>query len=323
MTLLRDQLREAIDKFEKAREPEAPTESAEVVSEPVETPVEAATEPAEKPERVRGPDGKFVKAEAVEAEATEEAPQEKPLECPKSLRKEFKGDKWSSLPRDWQEELIRRETDVDKLAKNRDEESAFGKSLKEVVGPYMPMITAQGSDAPTVVKNMLNTAYFLHTASPEQKKTAILNLAKQHGVDLGIPQDDKPYVDPTVESLQQRLDRLERERQEEVLNKKKAEDELVASQISQFAQTHPHFDTVRATMGALMNSGASSTMEDAYDKATKAFGLAPAKPVPVPNKRAAASSVAGSPGSQPAGTSNANLSRRDSISRAFDEVLGR
>lgn len=172
--------------------------------------------------------------------------------------------------------------------------------------------------------------------NPATAPQMVQQLAQAYGVDLAAlvngspqPQRQQPSFDPNI--IPQLVER-------QVTEKLTAyqQDQALNSEIQQFASArgtdgqvaHPHFETVKSTMGILLQSGQAQTMQEAYDKA---IWLSPeTRPQPqiqvnnqqqVQRAKRAAVSVNGAPqNGQSAPKANgfdANTSTRDDVREAI------
>lgn len=238
-------------------------------------------------------------------------------------------EKFSILPPEVQAEIARREEEVEKGFTRLDEERNFGKALKEVITPYMPIITAEGGTPAAAVRDLLNTAYQLRTGTPQQKAALVQQIAQQYGVDLGtLRPGEQTYVDPHVMTLQQKIDALERERATEKQLQVQQEQSKVLNEIQAFAADpkNVHFEQVRAHMASLLNSGAAKDLQEAYEQAIWANPEVRSKLMSqqqvetevkrkqeLEAKKKAASSVTGSPGVIVPNSGNPNRNLREEI----------
>lgn len=248
----------------------------------VDTPVETTETPEKKEvtdetkaEKTRAPDGKFAKKDSIEGAEGQDSidPDPKPavpvVRAPQSLKGELKA-KFSELAPEWQTEIDRLEREAKKQIQTNGEAANFGRSLYAEIQPYEAMIRAEGGTPQGAVRDLLRTAYVLRSGTPAQKQQAIMGVAQQFGIDLsGIAQGQVPQVDPNVAALHQEVERLKRERQQEVQQRTHQETTQVQSAIEKFASDpkHEHFDDVRVHMGVLMETGAADTLENAYEQA--------------------------------------------------------
>ena len=226
-------------------------------------------------------DGKAEAAPAIQTHVTQEAPSAQPTEAPQSWKAEFKA-KFGTLDPDLQREILRREKDIEKQLFANDEQRVTGKRINEMVMPYLPTIRAEGADPIKAFGDYLQTAHVLRSGTPTQKAQSIASVMQMFQVDPGLlysivqggnvvpghsPQPG--MFDPRVANLEAQLQRIERERQEEVQRRQLEEQSQLQSQIDGFASQpgHEHFETVKVRMGHLLESGEAKDLEDAYQQA--------------------------------------------------------
>lgn len=228
----------------------------------------------------RGPDGKFAPkspemadAPAVDPAAAPNAAEpaapvvegpKVPAAVPSALKDKYLGA--DPELRSW---IEAREGDIHKQFTRNDEERNLGKTMRDVISPYMPTILAQGGTPVSAVQSLLQTAYVLNTAPPEQKAQLFRQLAEQYKVPLEGLASPQPFVDPALETIQQRLDRMERDRNAEVLATRQRDDAVIVSDITTFAAQpgREHFEQVRGHMAALLSQGLAKDLPDAYEQA--------------------------------------------------------
>jgi LysM repeat protein len=231
---------------------------------------EKPDEPASKPERQRNETGQFSKKEHDVQPETKQAEPEKTISAPQSWGATVK-QKWNELPADVQAEIARREEEIHRGFTRLDEERNLGKQVKDVVTPYMPMLTSEGAHPVQAIQSLLNTAYILRTATPDKKAELFARLAQEYGVDMNqIPQAE--YKDPHLQAIEQRQAFLEQELQRERAYKAQQENNALQSEINAFASDpkNVHFETVKAHMAALLQNGLARDLQDAYDQAVYA-----------------------------------------------------
>lgn len=257
---------------------------AAMVDEPVNEPVEVSAddevlaesvEDEPKGDRVRDEKGRFAKSEepAVETEATQEAIEQTPDEAPYNWNADAKA-KWADLPQEIRDTVLKREKDIQQFISKADEERQLGINMNKTLSPYMPMIQAEGGDAVTAVKDLLNTAYLLRQGTPEQKKQLFMQTAQQFGVDLS---DLGPAEVPAgMEPLYQQINELKAQvsQQQSLLQRRDLEERNslqseIQQEVDAFAAdpSHPHYESVKGRMAALMGSGQAKDLQDAYDQA--------------------------------------------------------
>jgi hypothetical protein len=305
-------------------------ENEEVQQEPslretLEAAVAEHTEPAEKVEVVadtgekkeRDESGKFKTKDVVEA----------PIIAAKSPPQAWGGTKeeFFALPATIQDRIIQREEEVHKGFTKLDEERNLGKSMKEVITPYMAVIQAEGGTPQGAVKDLLNTAYVLRTGSPQQKAQIVAQIVQQYGVDMRnmgqqqIPQNQPPAIDPE-KITQDIMTRLQSQQQ----------DVKVQSEIEAFSvdPKNVHFSNqeVKAAMASLLQTGQAKDLQDAYDKAvwlipsirttllqSQQVDTEQKRKDEIAAKKKAGSSVSGSPGISIPNSGNPDRSLREEL----------
>jgi hypothetical protein len=258
---------------------------------------------------------------------------------PNSWKAEHRA-KWDQLPPDLRQYITERETQIHKGMTAADEDRTFGKSMKDVVSPYMAEIRAQGGEPMGVMRDLLNTAYVLNKGEPGQKVELFTNLMQQYRIS---PQDlfnrlqgGQPQVDPQVSQLQARLDQIERERQADVQYRKQAEEQEALGTIEAFASQpgHEHYERVRRDMGLMLQNGQAASLQDAYDRAVWADPELRSTMITATTQtdqakreaeaaartaaaRRAGSSVSGSPGAASPAAAQNNRSLREELEAAY------
>lgn len=221
-------------------------------------------------ERVRDENGKFAKADTKPAKETKpEIAEEKIPEPPRSWTATEK-ERWKEATPEVRQAILRRETEVEQGFTKLDEDRNFGKSIKEIITPYMPLIQAEGGTPVAAVQSLLNTAYIMRTASPEKKTELFHQLAQQYGVDL---KSNAPTVQPDqiVKQLQTQVQQLQQQIQQQPdVFRQQQENQALKSQIDAFAADpkNAHYEKLKPVMASLLQSGQATDMQDAYDKAS-------------------------------------------------------
>lgn len=209
--------------------------------------------------------------EVVEVTKEEPTPVVDTTPPPASLSSAMK-EKWKTLDADVKAEWSKRENDIHQMVTRHDGELNLGRKMKEVINPYMPIIQAEGGTPEGAVRDLLNTAYVLRTGSPQQKAEIIRTVAQQYGVDLTQAAQPQEQVHPVIAQLQQQIADLQNKANPEAIRNQlqsELESASIKEQITAFASdaSNIHFETVKAPMAALLDSGQASTMKEAYDAA--------------------------------------------------------
>lgn len=264
---------------------------------PVETtaPVEAV-----KPDRARDEQGKFAESPKDKPRETLKLPEKvaavpagviapeaalgvvasAAVQAPKGLKPEFKA-KFAELPADWQAEITRRESDAARVLAAQDDERLLGKKLNEIAMPYLPTIRAEGGTVEKAFSDLLQTAHVLRQGTDMQKASTVAAVMQQfkvspealfsilQGGNVNTGNQTVPGYDPRLETLQQRIERVEQDRQNEIQQRQLQEQQGFQSEIEAFSSKpgHEHFETVRARMGKLIDDGDAKGLDDAYEQA--------------------------------------------------------
>lgn len=336
---VRAELEKAFDAADAESESKQPTSSEAPTELPTEAPQEAGKESKEKP---RAADGKFQKKAKETAPATQATPPAQVSSAsaaPKSWKADEKG-VWEKIPPEARAVIERREAEVERGFTQLDEDRNFGKTMKETIMPYMPIIQAEGGNPVSAIQSLLNTAYYLRSnASPQDKGRMIRGLAQQFNADLSENNTTTVQPNEQLNAALQKISQLEQaiQKQPEVFRQQQ-ESTLLQREIDAFAADpkNVHYQKVKPAMAALLKGGQAADMRDAYDKACwadpdirtsimaeeqkaaeeKRIANIQAKTV---TARKTAVSVKGSPGISPAANGSANRSLREDLEAAFDE----
>lgn len=176
---------------------------------------------------------------------------------------------FASLPREAQEAIRRRETDVERAFQERAPKLKEFEAIQEVLAPFAARYRTQGFTDVDAVR-MWGTIAGELVRNPA---ATIAELMRQHGVtpeqitgQRPNPKNQPAPLDPTVAELKARLERFEQSQIEQA-------QQSIASRIEKFASDpkYPHFSDVRVQMGKLMAAGVveDGDFEGAYDAAIR------------------------------------------------------
>ncbi|WP_448206486.1 hypothetical protein [Azospirillum sp. sgz302134] len=256
----------------------------EALSKTMEEAFEAATTDA--PEQSRDPSGRFSQTnppagqEAAPQEAApagadqntdqkpqSEAPAQPASNAPPASWSATAKAEWAKLPPAIQQEVLKREGDVQKGFEQRAQEIKRYERLDHVLGPRRDaMVQHYGSEAAAI--ETLLQAWDQASRDP---MGFIQAFAQQRGINLSTatqPAADT-YVDPQLASVQQQVQQLQTIIQSQQQAAVRAEQESIADQIARFKAdpSNQHFDAVRADMAALIQAGRATDLKTAYDMA--------------------------------------------------------
>jgi hypothetical protein len=188
---------------------------------------------------------------------------------PSSWKKEHQKH-WSTLPPELKKYIREHEEQTRQAMTRQDEDRLTGKTLREIISPYMPLLQADGLNLQQAIQGMLQQNYVLRQGTPEQKRQLVLNACKMYGIDLSQPNEQPTgWIDPQVAALQQQLAEVRNFQQQQLAAQQYQERASIDSQIAAFASApgHEHFQRVAPRMGALMASNQAQDLEDAYQQA--------------------------------------------------------
>ena len=227
----------------------------------------------------RGPDGKFVKAEAAPETAapaaqnptdqakpeTTAAPASSGTTAPPSSWSADAKALWPSLSPALQQAVLKREGEVSEGFKSYGQKVKDYEPIAQVLQPIRSMLDLNGVEPATYVRQLVAADQYLRTKPQE----AIRWIAQQYGIDLGqttaAPEDT--YVDPQLAAVKQQLAGLAQNFQQQQQAGRDAEARRIQAEIEAFKKDHEHFDDVRADMSALFASGRATSLQEAYDSA--------------------------------------------------------
>lgn len=266
--------------------------------------VEASPDPVvDDAGRLRGPDGKFVAKEpdpaakapdkgTAEVAATESATpsvepaQVQPIEPPARWTPDEKA-KFAAWPRDVQEAVVERhkamEADYTRKTQETAELRRSAEPILNAVAPYQQYLNQLapriGQTPDKMIGQLLGVEYQLRTGDPHEKVTALYQIAQSYGIDLAaISRGEMPAgPDPaylqlrqSFGTIEQRLAQVEQERESERQRQTAQEIEAFATAKDASGKPlRPHFEWARVSMGHILSSDPTLTLEQAYQKATE------------------------------------------------------
>ena len=216
-------------------------------------------------------------APAPTAETPESAAEPAAQAAPKTWRPEAAA-QWATLPPAIQAEVLKREEDIFRGLETYKADAGFGKSVKSVLDPYLPILAQHNIDPVQQVAGLMQAHYSLATGTAEQKTAMFAKLAADYGVQLQPP-GEAPYIDPQVASLQQQLTSLQSTIQGREAKEAAQTRQTLTTEINTFAAdpAHPHFDEVASDIAGLIKAGYAANLAEAYEKAVWANPVTRAK----------------------------------------------
>lgn len=296
-TSLRDSIADAFDKSvgdeDDAGGGEGPAESKEAVKDDKPRSDDRGTEgkfrkretaPPDKPEPdgaspEEKPEEKAAKPAVAAAADTKQEPTNIP--APQSWKPALR-EKWGSVPAEVQNEIHRREREINQGLRDASEARRFANEFYDTIAPFRQFIEADRATPIQAVRNLMQTSATLRVGTPVQKASVAAEIIKNFGVDIGMldsmlagEQVSSP-MDPVLRQLDQRLAPIHQfmntVQQNQVQNAQRMEHE-VDTDIDTFAQDpkNEFFTDVKETMADLLDvavkRGQKMDLSTAYNRA--------------------------------------------------------
>lgn len=245
--------------------------------------------PQDEPGKPQEPKTPVVKDPLQQQQTQAKKPaEESPYKAPVSWRPERR-ESFASLPREVQEEVTRRETEMSRFVEQTSQARNYATAINNELAPFQAMIRAEGGNDVTAVRSLLQTAYHLRTANPQAKAQMVAQMILQHGIDPNLLDQSlaaalqgrqaQPQNDPTMSYVQQQLKPIQdffgqlQQRQQQVeqdLSRQVQTDlaTFAADPKNEFyADVSPIMGDILATATA---NGMQMSLQDAYTRATLA-----------------------------------------------------
>ena len=300
---IREALEEKYDEIDSKPDgaPPVPDTTAPAPASPESDAAEPAATSETTVERARDESGKFTKAEkaAEEAKGAKIAP--KPvdaaagkaaatvvppvvvaapvLKAPQSWKPALR-EKFSGLPPEVQQEVLRRERETAIALQKSAEEAKSNAPLRELLAPYESAIRAQNIDPKQYVSNVLQSAHVIFNGPPETRASALAQVIMQAGVPPELldralvsamngggqaPQaQPAQYRDPRVDDLFRQIQTAQQTREQQTMG-------MAQQQAATFAETHEFAQDVSADMANILEvwakQGKTEVTETDLDRA--------------------------------------------------------
>lgn len=225
-------------------------------------PKEEAKEPAADLDE---PEGEEPEGEADPGNEPDEVPEDEPGEAIEPPEHWSEGDRetFSSLPKEGQEFLLRRHREMEADYTRKTSEIA---PIRKALEPFRPAMEQYGLNEAQAIGTITQAAqqfWNYQNQLQTQPQEAIRAIAAQFGIEL----EGDAYADPDLKSLRQELNETKQQLAQFQQSQFQTQQQSLQSQIEEFAKDHPHFETLRAEMGALMQAGRAKGLEEAYEMA--------------------------------------------------------
>lgn len=248
---------------------DSPVDRKELLAQQFEQ-VEQAEPASERPRDETGKFAKTDKAEKTSFEAVQSPPDVDPpvwKRPPASWKKDYH-EPWNAVDDRIKEYVWTREEQMRKGVEPLLSKAQFADAMQTAIEPFLPTIRGMGLEPQDAVKALMQADYTLRNSSPEQKLAYFHQLANQYGVNLGNgPAPNQPQFDPRLLALQNELNTVRGEVLTWKQQQEQTQNDILLSEINDFAQNSEHFEAARPVMISLLQTGQANTLQEAYDKA--------------------------------------------------------
>lgn len=241
-----------------------------------------------------------------------------------------KAEAWSKLDPDARDYILKREAEVAKGFQTTAEKYKPLEEVDRLLEPYKAKLEAEGLSPAQGIQRLLRAQDIMETKPLE----GIMWLARSYGVTLGQlaaqpagqEQTQQPPIDPRVETLQQRLDRLESDAQTRAKQEAETFEQSLKSEVEKFRASpeHPYFEDVKTDMGSLLAAGVVADLSEAYEKAVWANPATRSKVMEDQRKAEASKAAEAAAKAKAAGSLNVRSTPANSAPpKSIDETLSR
>lgn len=263
--------------------------------------VSGGDDPPVKSERVRAPDGKFVKVEgeapavvppgdALTVTAAVVPPADgaavDPAATPNAVIPPVVSEPAIAAPSSWtgaakaefakaspviQQEVLRREQQMHNGIAQYKDAANYGQEIHKAIAPFNATIQKLGVTPAAAIEAMFKVDHTLRYGSPQEKLQHLADLARNYGVDISQGLPEQAPIDPNYQHLQSQLQTTQQQLQQLTADRENQQQAALNSQIDAAKEGRPHFDDLRQEMGLLIQAaharGELLTLPDAYDRA--------------------------------------------------------
>jgi hypothetical protein len=249
------------------------TVNEEVGEKPPPAPAPAAQTPAQSPAQAAAPAA--APAPTAAPAAGPATPPRFTAEAAPTTWSAAAAQQWGTIPLSVREEIAKRESDMFRGLELYKSDANFGREMGKALAPMAHLLQQNNVPAGHFVNNLVQSHMYLANGQipVQQRLTTAIQLLKQYGLELPKPgeEDGTPaYVDPAVQSLQDKVHSLESKLSASERQALTEQQNKMAADIKAFADdpTHPYFYDVADDMVILIKgSGGTMSYQDAYDRA--------------------------------------------------------
>lgn len=166
-----------------------------------------------------------------------------------------------------QQYIAKREDDMRKGVETLIPKAKMADEFERTVAPFRQNMAASGVEPIAAVQTLMQADHILRNAPMDQKVAYARQLLTQYGVDMSGTDWTNVAVDPRMAALQNELQSLRNQLTPIVQQQTDSQNQALLSEIETFKADKPHFEAVRPAMVQLLQSGAATSFQDAYDQA--------------------------------------------------------
>lgn len=248
-------------------------------------------------------------------------------------------EKWNSLPREVQEEVLRREHDNLRLIGSVGQKIRLADEVSQHIAPFMETMQARGATPQQFINDVFSTTKVLASGNAQEKAEVVANIVQSYGIDLKMLDQvlagrlSAPPPDPRLIEMQRQAQQLQGRVMQYETQKQQQVHHGAATMLQEFASDpkNEFFDDVRDMMADLIETGKAQTLQDAYTASIwanpdtrkillqrEAEQRAASRGRRAEVARRASSSVHGTPRGAGGPPGNTGMSLRETIAAAID-----
>jgi len=245
-------------------------------------------------------------------------------------------EKWNSLPREVQEEVVRREADSMRLIGSVGPKIRMADEVQQHLSPFLPKLQEQGIPPSAFIGDLFASVKSLASPNGTERAEVVANIVQAYGVDLKLLDQvltQRIQAGPQDAAARRAIAQANaviQQQREGVAHQTELETQKALAAFAADPK-HEFLDNVRDLMADLIEAGRAKNLEDAYAAAIwahpdtrkillqrEATTRAADKTNRARQARRASSAIHGAP--QSTGTPvPQNASLRDTIAAALDE----
>ena len=180
---------------------------------------------------------------------------------------------WEKVPPVVRQEIMKREGDVAKLVADTKTDVAISSEMKRMFAPFAPVLQKYNVEPISHMEGLLRGHYTLMFGSDADKAQVMRGLARDAGIDLAKLVDPNapasaaanPEFVSALRERDEKLATLERTLTGVTTEFQRQRANELSRDVLAFAQTHPSFWDVADDMTALINAGATKSLQEAYE----------------------------------------------------------